>query len=138
MEAKVKGIKEAKGTLEEKQDILDKYKGYYSEVRGKQGAFDALTDRTHFLLQSCSDSRITAQLTQLNSRFTALSTFTKDTMKKLEQQVDDHQQYNSSHQKCESWLKMANNRLSSCSDTSGDKESIQAQLESLHVWHKLF
>ena len=77
MEMKVKSVKEAKATLEEKQDILDKYKVYFEEVRGKEGAFDALTDRTHFLLQSSTDSRITAQLTQLNSRYTALGTFTK-------------------------------------------------------------
>ena len=77
MEVKVKGVKEAKATLAEKQDMHDKYKAYHEEVRGKQGAFDSLTDRTQFLLQTSTDSRITAQLTQLNSRYTALTTFTK-------------------------------------------------------------
>ena len=54
-------------------------------------------------------------------------------MKKLEQQVDDHRQYRTAHQRCGAWLKGATEKLAACGDTSGDKESIQAQLENLHV-----
>lgn len=77
MESKVKGGTEVKATLEEKLILYDKYKAYSDEVRARQASFDALSDKTQFLLQSSTDSRITAQLTQLNSRFTALLAFTK-------------------------------------------------------------
>ena len=53
------------------------FQEYNEEVKLKQTDFDGLSDRTQLLLQSSSDSRITAQLTQLNSRYTALLAFTK-------------------------------------------------------------
>ena len=77
MESKVKGGTEVKATLEEKLILYDKYKAYNDEVRARQMSFDTLSDKTQFLLQSSTDSRITAQLTQLNSRFTSLLSFTK-------------------------------------------------------------
>ena len=50
---------------------------YYEEVHGKQMSFDSVSDKTQVLLQNTSDSRITSQLTQLNSRYTTLHAFTK-------------------------------------------------------------
>ncbi len=34
---------------------------------------------------------------------------------------------------CVTWLHSANEKLAACGDTSGDKESIQSQLDKLHV-----
>ncbi len=77
MEVKVKGVTEAKATLPEKQATQEKYQELQTEVQAKQTAFDRLSDQTQFLLQSSTDSRTTSQLTQINSRYTSLLTFTK-------------------------------------------------------------
>ena len=53
------------------------FQSYYDEVHNKQPAFDSVSDKTQLLLQSTADSRITSQLTQLNSRYTQLHAYTK-------------------------------------------------------------
>ena len=50
---------------------------YFEEVRNKQTEFDNLTEKTQFLMQNSADSRVTTQLTQLNSRYTTLLAFVK-------------------------------------------------------------
>ena len=54
-------------------------------------------------------------------------------MKKLEQYVENHKQYRDSYDKCQTWIRDMSAKLSTCQDTSGDKETIQSQLEKLHV-----
>ena len=137
MEEKVKGVVELKTTIEKKQALFERYQNHYEEVLSKQSAFDDLSDKTQFLLQSSTDSRITAQLTQLNSRYTSLMVHTKDSMKKLEQHLEDHRHYRTCFQKCVVWLESNNKKLAACGDTSGNKDSIQAQLENLHVGLKI-
>ena len=53
-------------------------------------------------------------------------------MKKLEQHVEDHQQYKEAHGRCSSWLTSHHENLSSLSDTGGDREIVQGQLDKLH------
>ncbi len=47
--------------------------------------------------------------------------------------MDDHQQYRKSYLDCVAWLHAVNEKLSNCGDTSGDKDSIQAQLDKLQA-----
>ena len=54
-------------------------------------------------------------------------------LQRLDQCVDDHQQYRKSYMDCVAWLHAVNEKLSDCGDTAGDKDSIQAQLDKLQV-----
>ena len=54
-------------------------------------------------------------------------------LQRLDQSVDDHQQYRKSYMDCVAWLHAVNEKLSDCGDTAGDKDSIQAQLDKLQV-----
>ena len=54
-------------------------------------------------------------------------------LKRLDQCVDDHQQYRKSYMDCVAWLHAVNEKLSDCGDTAGDKDSIQSQLDKLQV-----
>ena len=62
-----------------------------------------------------------------------LSHFSKDTLKKLIQHVDNHQQYFGAYQACITWFESANQKLTHCADASGDKDVIQSRLDNLHV-----
>ncbi len=54
-------------------------------------------------------------------------------VKKLEQQVADHRQYEAAYDRADAWLREVQSQLSTCHDTTGDREDIQRQLETLHV-----
>lgn len=52
-------------------------------------------------------------------------------MKRYEQYVMDHEQYAEAFTEAATWLQSTRERLSVCADTSGDKYTIQTQLEKL-------
>lgn len=60
--------------------------------------------------------------------------YIQDTLKKLDQHVDDHSQYKDAHSKAANWLSAMKQRLTGYSDTgdTADKEQVQEQLENLH------
>lgn len=61
------------------------------------------------------------------------SLFIQDLLKRYEQHVMDHEQYAESFTEAATWLQNTRDKLSVCSDTSGDKYTIQSQLEKLQV-----
>ena len=130
-EQKVKSGSETKATSDEKEALLKKQQTLHTDIENQQSAFDALSDRVQSLLQSSTDSRVTTQLTQLNSRYTALTAKSKDLLKKQEQYVQDHEEYDEVYNRARDWIQTTSKRLSACGDTSGDREAIQEQLENL-------
>ena len=108
-------------------------KGTHESILEKQSTFDALAERAQTLLQSTTDNRVTSQLTQLSARYTTLMSASKDLLKRYEQHVLDHEQYAESFTEAATWLQNIRDKLSVCSDTSGDKYTIQSQLEKLQV-----
>jgi hypothetical protein len=59
----------------------------------------------------------------------------QDAVKKLEQHVEDHEQYKNAHAQCSSWLSNAQHQLLLTADTAGDRETILKHIDSLHVSH---
>lgn len=57
----------------------------------------------------------------------------KDVLNKLEQSVQDHQQYQDAIQDFSDWLITAHDSLEACSDRSGDKVSLHRKKEQLKV-----
>lgn len=47
--------------------------------------------------------------------------------------MDDHQQYAKSYDECVGWLTSTHDRLAMLSNTTTDRETIQKQLENIHV-----
>ncbi|KAJ8309206.1 hypothetical protein KUTeg_014080 [Tegillarca granosa] len=131
METDMKAESDMKATLEDKAIQLEKQQAINDEILEKQTAFDALTERAQTLLQSTTDNRVTSQLTQMSSRYTTLIAGSKDLMKRYEQHVLDHEKYAEAFTEAATWLQSTRDRLSVCADTSGDKYTIQTQLEKL-------
>lgn len=77
MEVRMRVATELQATLPDKRHLYKTYKDYNEEVKAKQADFDGLSERTQMLLQNSLDSRITTQLTQLTSRYSALLVYTK-------------------------------------------------------------
>ncbi|XP_076442566.1 muscle-specific protein 300 kDa-like isoform X3 [Babylonia areolata] len=130
-ESEMKSDSELKATLEQKTVQLEKQKSLHEELLQQQESFDSLAQQAQMLMQSSTDSRVSTQLTQITSRYTALITASKDLLKRFEQNCQDHQQYSEMYSEARSWLQDTFDKLSVCSDTSGDRFTIQTQLEKL-------
>ena len=53
------------------------------------------------LLETCADSRVSNAVTQMTSRFNALLSLTKEVIRRLELQYQEHQQHNALYQECQ-------------------------------------
>ncbi|KAL5008450.1 hypothetical protein ScPMuIL_014031 [Solemya velum] len=127
----MKAEAEPKARLEDKIVQREKQRNYHEDILNQQTSFDSLADNAQTLLQSTTDNRVTSQLTQMSSRYTSLIAASKDLMKRYEQYVMDHEQYAEAFTEAATWLQSTRERLSVCADTSGDKYTIQTQLEKL-------
>ena len=61
----------------------------------------------------------------------------QELLKRFHQHVEDHQQYAETFTEAVTWLQNSRDKLSVCADTSGDKYTIQSQLEKLQVGQQL-
>ena len=104
-------------------------KGYLMEVQGRQSYLERLSDNVQLLGQN----RTAAQLAQLHARYTSLLTFVKDSVKRLELEVDQYEQYTVALSKCQNWLEVASDEVARCREIAGDLTQLQAKLENLQV-----
>ena len=58
---------------------------------------------------------------------------TQEAVKRFEQHAEDHSQYEAARDQCATWCESCRQQLAVCGDTSGDRSSVQAQLEHLQV-----
>ena len=65
------------------------FQSLHEELLRQQESFDSLAEQAQVLMQSSTDSRVSTQLTQMNTRYSALITVSKVsfTRRKLVQQL---------------------------------------------------
>lgn len=62
--------------------------------------------------------------------------FPQERVSQYEQFVSDHQQYNDMYNGCIDWLNGIREKLSACSDVSGDRHAVQSRLDKIQVcWY---
>ena len=59
--------------------------------------------------------------------------FDQERVQQYEVFVADHQQYNDAYNNCIEWLNGIREKLSMCSDVSGDRHTIQNRLDKIQV-----
>ena len=59
--------------------------------------------------------------------------FPQERVSQYEQFVSDHQQYNDMYNGCIDWLNGIREKLSACSDVSGDRHAVQSRLDKIQV-----
>ncbi|KAK0046935.1 nesprin-1, partial [Biomphalaria pfeifferi] len=127
----IKSDSDLKSSLEQKQVLLNSHKEAHEEIIQQQAAFDQLSEQAQILMQSSIDARISTQITQLRTRYLALITLSKDLLKRYEQTVQNHKYYSDAYARSRLWLDETQKKLAVCADTSGDRYTIQTQLEKL-------
>ncbi|XP_076280585.1 muscle-specific protein 300 kDa [Lasioglossum baleicum] len=124
-----------KNTVDEKQEQLEKYQGLQKtalswdtevtelvalgdhldqmlivNLRQNEAEFDKMTDESSELMQISGETRFSASVQQITSRFQSIQATAKELVKKCEQAVADHAAYLERYKQCSEWL--ANARTS--------------------------
>lgn len=89
-----------------------------TNLRQNETEFDKMTDESSELIQSSGENRISMNLQQVTSRFQSILTAAKEIVKKCDQNVADHQQYNEKYKQCANWIADAQDKYDKCSDLS--------------------
>ncbi|XP_043257160.1 nesprin-1 isoform X11 [Colletes gigas] len=99
-----------KNTLDEKQEQLEKYQMLIVNLRQNEAEFDRMSDESSELMQISGETRFSASVQQITSRFQSIQSTAKELVKKCEQAVADHAAYLERYKQCSEWL--ANTRTS--------------------------
>ncbi|KAF3420921.1 hypothetical protein E2986_09204 [Frieseomelitta varia] len=121
-----------KNTLEEKQEQLEKYQMLIVNLRQNETEFDKMSDESSELMQISGETRFSANVQQITSRFQSIQATAKELVKKCEQAVADHVAYLERYKQCSEWL--ANTRTTYQSikdDLSGTRQELTSNVATL-------
>ncbi|KAK9694281.1 Spectrin repeat [Popillia japonica] len=118
-------------TLEEKQEQLDKYQVLIINLRQNEAELDKLSDDSTELVQTSGDTHISVNMQQITSRFQSVQATTKEIVKKCEQAVAEHKQYNEKYRQCSDWIQATQARFNSCKENikTGAQNVLSEQLK---------
>nr|XP_022915902.1 nesprin-1 isoform X7 [Onthophagus taurus] len=143
-------------TLEEKQEQLDKYQvlakiidshshelkesiilsdhleqALILSLRQTETELDKLSDESTELVQTSGDTHISVNMQQITSRFQSVQSTTKEIVKKCEQAVNDHKQYNEKYRQCTDWIAATQARFNACKESikTGTQNVLAEQLK---------
>lgn len=112
--------------VQDVKDILDKFK------KGKE-QIDKFNESAKVLLKSPLDTYVNNQLQHLNSRYQVELNFANDVLKKVETNLEQHQEYVDNLDKSKEWIADARELIRTCSEgsASSTKEVLQSRLEKI-------
>lgn len=101
-------------------------------LRQNEAEFDKMSDESSELMQISGETRFSASVQQITSRFQSIQATAKELVKKCEQSVADHAAYLERYKQCTEWL--ANTRASYQSikdDLSGTRQELSSNMATL-------
>ncbi|CAG7726205.1 unnamed protein product [Allacma fusca] len=131
-ENEVKQFPQSQNTLDEKKVALESFQIKLQAIFDWQKELDKLNLLAQQLLDICADSRISNTVTQMTTKFNALLGVTKEVIRRLELQYQEHQQHNALYQECQDWIDRSRDKLTQLSaDLSYNLPDVQARLQSV-------
>ncbi|GAB6020485.1 hypothetical protein CHUAL_003173 [Chamberlinius hualienensis] len=133
MESDVKELKTAlKATLEEKRQAFEQCKGLLDQLLEGQGKLDYLNKLAESLLASHLDSYVSNQQRHLNTRYQVLVNLAKDVLMKVEQNFENHREYEENTNKALAWMEEAKQMVKDCNNISADdRDTIRSRMEAI-------
>ncbi|XP_012271233.1 nesprin-1 isoform X8 [Orussus abietinus] len=121
-----------KNTIEEKREQLERYQSLIVNLRQNEAEFDKMSDDSSELIQISGETRFSASVQQVTSRFQSIQATAKELVKKCEQATADHAAYLERYKQCSEWLTSAQTRYQSCRDgVSGTRQELVSKLDTL-------
>merc|ERR1719422_2752296 len=133
MESQLEGQTPLRATLEEKKTQLHNYKALQQDVLSYARVIESISDKASSLSQAAatSDPELQKFTTQTAARYKKLCAAARERMAQYEGYVSDHQQYSDQYNACVDWLNGIREKLSACSDVSGDRNAVQSRLDKI-------
>lgn len=128
-EGMVQSFNKLQSNLEDKRIALEKFQSLLQTLFDWQRDLDDLNISAQTLLDICADTRISNTVTQLTTKYNAILSMSKEIMKRLEIQYQEHQQHNALMQElCDDWLDKIREKLSQCQDMPSKINELQSKL----------
>lgn len=120
-------------TLPEKAKQVEDVKNICTQLEDGKEQIEKFNQSAQVLLNSHLDNFVNNQLQHLNSRYQVEVNLAKDVLKKVETNLEQHQQYADSLQKSRAWIDNARELIRNCSEssTTTSKEVLQARLDQI-------
>jgi len=99
----------------------------------RQHVMDNLSEKAQNLSQASPSTKAGKFVDELHNKYDQLCEGSRQNLEKLDNAAKDHQMYQDMYQDCQDWLNASRDKVEACSDTSGDKMSLQHKLERLKV-----
>lgn len=125
----VQSFNKLQNNLEEKRAALEKFQQLLQILFDWQRDLDDLNIAAQYLIEICADTRISNTVTQLTTKYNTILSMSKEIMKRLEVQYQEHQQHNALMQElCDDWLDRIREKLSLCQDVPHTISELQSKL----------
>ncbi|XP_052120036.1 muscle-specific protein 300 kDa isoform X1 [Frankliniella occidentalis] len=117
--------------LEDKKNVLEQFQQHLQLLFDWQQQLDTLNLKAQVLLETCADSRVSNAVTQLTTKYNALLSLAKETMRRLEVQYQEHQQLSTLTQECQDWLERTRDKVAECGVPHATLTEVNARLQAV-------
>ncbi|XP_065079035.1 muscle-specific protein 300 kDa-like [Ochlerotatus camptorhynchus] len=128
IEQEIQSYNKMQNSLEEKKCVLEEFQEKLQTLFDWQRELDTLNMKAQVLLEICADTRVSNGVTQLTTKYNVLLSIAKETMRRLEQHYQEHQQHNTLYGECQDWLDRLRERLNECDATPQTITETQSKL----------
>lgn len=135
VDAQLKGEQQSKISLNEKIDSVNHLNELLSEIESKQMCIEQISEKAHSEL--AGDTKLTSKVSHLAARHAILQTHVVDALKRSQQHVSDHEQFEETLNDAEFSLTQVEKKLDKIGKNidSDDRSFIAAQIDSLNHLH---
>ncbi|KAK3090120.1 hypothetical protein FSP39_009339 [Pinctada imbricata] len=120
---------EPKADLSEKRADLQRLKGVYQDVISYEQMIESVGTKAQDLSTRSPVSQATTDTSQLVSKYQTIKDQAMEMLARSEQCVAQHQAYHDTCNSFSQWLRTSREKLSTCSDTYGEKSAIVSKIE---------
>ncbi|KAG7206621.1 hypothetical protein KM043_000301 [Ampulex compressa] len=121
-----------RNTMEEKQEQLERYQTLIASLKQHEVEFDRMSDHSSDLMQISGETRFSASVQQVTSRFQSIQTTARELVKKCEQASADHAAYLERYKQCSEYLDNTRRQYRSIEeDSSGSRQELTSKAASL-------
>ncbi|XP_040360174.1 nesprin-1 [Ixodes scapularis] len=118
-----------RASLDDKNAQLEQFQGLLKELHATEQDLDSLSDKAQELIATSGEMRLSMAVNQLTARFQALLETCKELVKKCEQHVQDHIQFEKKQAECSKKLAHAQESFVEIQSLpSGNKERLAHKL----------
>ena len=104
---------ELPSTVEQKRTLVKKHRDIIQQFQDYQLDIDRMNDHSQTLSQMSANNQVTSSTQQLMTKYNLMTTAVKDTLRKYEQNVSEHETYLTKYAGATEWIIKAENKFDS-------------------------